>query len=239
MKMRINIIDKIDLDGISNNFWYATMAYFVDKDEFIEAIKEARVSIGLTLPIDYEDAEKWLSQKYKTESLRNFDEADKIRFNQKIRLNTAVDKIKEKFHKGVNYTDSIKYAILAGKITDKEYIPSAFCSIYPFSKEFEEIELFNEQPMVAIFVNPDTKMEEVKILMDTQVKELFRGIKKDVKSPRKSQNIRRDRGWYWLKRFGGKSYQEIAGLCKNETLDDRDIVIKAIKQYEKHLSAEK
>lgn len=236
--MKFTILDKVDLEGISNNFWYATVAFLVDKEEFIREVKKARKVLGLKRPMDYSDAKKWLYFKNKEKSLKELTKEEKELFLKRLQLNTIADNIKNKFHRGINYTEIIKYAILAGRVTDKENIFSLYCGQYPFSKEFEEIDLFNEEPLIAILINPETKINEISKLMKTKVRKLFGELNRNYKIPRVSQNIRRDREWYWTKRLG-KSYQEISNIFSDKTLKDRDIVIKAIKQYQRHLGVEK
>ncbi len=231
--------DKIDLEEITDNLKYARMAMLVDKEEFIISIKKTRKLLGLTKPLEYDKAGKWLHRSNRNSSLNKMDTSNKETFRNVFRLSQSISGLKEKFHKNVNYTNAIRYAILAGKITDKEFTTTAFCTKYPFSKKFEEAELSAEWPMVAIFVNPETKKEEVLSLLNTEVKKLFNKIYNDSKlQKRASGNIKRDRDWYWLHK-DGKSYQEIADLDGKKILGFRDVVIKAIKQYKRNLGVEK
>lgn len=215
----------IEIDGIENDLRYANIAFLVDRPSFLIAIKRARKAIGLTNTIKYEDVYKW----------PNKDSSRLSMVNASFRLSMQISSIKHKFKKGISFTDVIKYAILSGKVTDKEFTSAAFCVEYPLPGNFEDF--LTDDPLVAIFVSPNTKIKDVEYLMNTQVKSIFQKRKYNNKNLRTSGLIKRDRKWYWLHQ-DGKSYKEIVDMDYRETLNDRDIVIKAIQQYKKNLGVE-
>lgn len=174
----------VDLEEISTNYKYAVAALLVDKNEFLEMLKHARRSLGIVEPLKYDSVEQWLSGDIK----------------RQISVNTIINEISHKFKKGFNFSEIIKYALLANKVTDNEFTHSAFCQEYPFTKEFEDAEPYLDEPMVAIFVNPDTKTKEVEGLMNTEVKFIFEQLGRNRRTLRKSKNIRKVRKWYWLKK---------------------------------------
>ena len=216
---------------------YANIAYLVDKNAFIEEVIKARESLGLLKPLSYEAAQDWQHRNIREINLKLLSQAEKELFNQKFRLDNKIAFIKDKFRLSQNYTEVVRYSILAGKVTDKECSWSPFCVEYPFPEEFIEAELDTEQSMVAIFVNPETKRDQVEKLFDTKVKELFKKINNKKVPTRASSNIKRDREWYWQVQEG-KSFQEIANSSIADTARNRDVVFKAVDQYRKKLGVE-
>lgn len=235
MKMNNAETDKIDLEEITDNLKYARMAMLVDKEEFIISIKKTRKLLGLKKLLDYDKVAEWLHRGYKNSSIQHMDKVDKEIFDQSFCLSQSVADLKEKFHKNVNYTNAIKYAILAGKITDKEISATAFCEEYPFSKKFEEAELSAERPMVAIFVSPETKIDELKLLFNSSVKEKFKEINKNVKLiSRGSPTFEDARNWYWKKKSMtfDKLYKDYAGGNSYEAMK------RSVERYSKRLQSD-
>lgn len=230
MNMKMNITDKIDIEGILDNFWYARMAFLVDKNDFIEMVAKARESLGLIIPMSYDEAKKWLSNKPKEES---------VRLLWKLSVNIQI--VKEKFQIGNDYSNAIKFAILTGKITDKELNSELVCETYPFSQEFEEAELFVDEPVVAIFVGPETKIEEVKKIMSGKVKELFKELSINRNPLRRGKNIRDVRKWYWLKKE--MTYENLYNFINKDKdpnkFDSHDMIKRAVERYMKKLKCDK
>lgn len=226
---------KIDIK-IKEDFKYANVAFLVDRDDFLTDITDIRASLNIIELIPYEDIKKWKYSGTKEGSLRTMDEEGKHAFNRTFKLSNSVYGLKEKYHRGINYTNVIESAIIAGEVREEDYNRTAFCVDYPFSKEFYDQEFNIEEPMVAIFVNQETQVNEVTKLLNNEVKELFKSISnREQKIPRTSTNIKRDRVWYW-KHIDGLSYQKIL----NETPESiavvgRQAVIDAIKQYKLNL----
>lgn len=235
MKMKITETDRIDLDGITNNLKYAQVAMLVDKDEFIIKIKKIRKSLGLSKLLDYDKVDEWLCKTGKESSLSKMDKKDKEIFNQRFYLGNSIANIKEGFHKNIYFTDVIKYSILAGKVTDKEYTWTTFCEEFPFSDEFKDAEFEAEWPMVAIFVNPETKLDEINVLLKTQVNEIFKKIYGDKHDLKKSENIRRDREWYWLNHSSNDNRMGYIKIAEKNNISSSG-VREAIKQYKQNLS---
>ena len=199
MKININTKitsqDKIDLEEIVDNHRYETVAYIVDKDDFIMEVKKFRESLGLVKTIPYGEVKQWLRRKTSDKAI-NAEES--LTFRQIVRLHIGAHRIRQEFNLGEHFQEIIKYVILAGKVTDNEFQDSAFCAIYPF--EFEEPLEFTDS-VVAIFLNPETSIREVENLMKNEVKKLFKEIgRKNRISKKTSPNIRDARKWYWLKK---------------------------------------
>lgn len=235
---------KIDLEGIKDNRNYAIVAYLVDNDHFLEEVVRVRKLIGIGSPLGYVDATKWLNRKLKGISKKDdhgndmgisvtsMNKADKEHFRNRTKLSINVGTIKERFEKGLNFTQIIVYAILAGKVTDNECTLSSFCASYPFSQKFDDAEFYTEQPMVAIFVNPETKLKEVKTLMDTKVKELFDKKKRiDTSTKRERTNIKRDRKWYWENHSSNPNRLGYIKIAKKNKGISSSTVRDAIDQY--------
>lgn len=239
MSIKITIEDKIDIEDIQDDYKYARIAFLVDSPQFIEKMRDTRKLLDVTELIPYEEVKNWIHRKVKESSFLKMDDEDKKIANQRLRLGFRIGSIKEDFNKGLNFGEAIKYAILSGKVTEKEFNWSAFCVPYPFADEFNEQEFYTEEPMVAIFVNPDTQLSEIKQLFRTKVKNAFNETLPSKKVPRKSDNIRRDRQWYW-QHIGGLSYQKIWDQIPEKFKpESKQAVINAIKRYEKNLAITK
>lgn len=200
--------EKIDLEEITNNRKYAEVAYFVDNDLFLDEVDRLRKVIKIDSPLEYSEAKEWLHKRFNETSFSKMNETNKKAIQKRLKLLINVGVIKNKFKKGINFTNIITYAILAGKVTDRECAPSAFCETYPFPKEFENAEVFSEEPMVAIFVNPETNINEVEELMKTKVKNLFKKSERYIKKSNINQDIRDIRKLYWMHK-NGKSNKDI------------------------------
>lgn len=223
---------------IADDLKYANVAFLVDREDFLRDIQEIRANMGINGLIPYEGIKEWKHRGTKEGSLTTMDAEGKEALKRWADLTTAINTLKQKYHRGVHFTRVIECAILAGEIREDDYKRSAYCESYPFSYEFNEQGLEIEEPMVAIFVNQETQIDEVTKLFNNDVKELLKNISAGKqKYPRKSENIKRDREWYW-KHKDGISYQKIL----NQTPDacvERQAVIDAIKQYKMNIGVRK
>ena len=99
----------------------------------------------------------------------------------------------------------------------------------------------HDQPVMAIVISPETTLKEVvevfkkgvPHLRDEYVSAL---LKNKPSSLDVISNIKRDRKWYWMHKQG-LSYKTIFNKKGKTTLDDIDGVIKAIKRYQRKLTA--
>lgn len=234
--MKINIEDKVELEGITRNSTYARVALFLDNVNVLFAIKEARERMGLDELVPYKEAYKWLARKTKVSGFVDMDD-DKFIFRQITCLELRTGLIAEKFHRGDEYFPVIRFAILAGEVTDKECSPAAMCVPFPIPEDFAKDEPSSTSPMVAILISPETTWSEVKELYSTEAKQLFTELAIDRKRYYTSDNIRRDRQWYWEHTYSGLSYGEIWSKALNENNSiSKDGVIQAIKQYRSRLA---
>ena len=201
MSIKITQKDKVNLEGISNDRLYEIIAFLVDREEFIEDIRSVREKLGFKKPLSYSATKKWLSRKISTKGLSQMSKEDKEVFREKSMLAFQVSSIRQKHRISANFEEIVKYAILSNKVTDKQYNISAFCTIYPFEDESVVEDELLELSTVAIFINPETTPKEVKQLMSTEVKKLFKKIGDSKKVPiRKKSDIRDVRTWYWKKK---------------------------------------
>lgn len=228
---------KIDLGEITNNKHYAEVAYLVDNDSFLDEVDRVRKLIGIDSPLKYQEAGEWLQGNTNRVSFSKMTKKEKEKYKKRLRLSIETENIKERFKKRFNYSQLIKYAILAGKVTDNECTTTTFCVSYPFSKEFNDAELYVEQPMVAIFVNPETKFKEVKKLMDTRVKKLFDKTKRIYTSTKRERtNIERDRDWYWENHPSNPNRLGYGKIADKHMGTEPSTVRQAIDQYKKDLA---
>lgn len=228
--MNITIEDKIDVSALTDNKQMANVLSLVDNFEFIKRIKTVRNSLGLRDLLRYEDVEKWVLDKKRTcNSISKTSKDYKKCFRLLTLLDIQTNTITSEFNRNENFKEIVKYALLCGKVTNKEYKTSPYCFIYPDHNN-DDIEL--DFPMVAILLNPETKFNEIRAIFKTKVQELFKEIDSKRKLPKKEKpELLRDREWYWdYMLYGGYGYIE---KKYNET--SREIVISAIKDYMKLL----
>ena len=223
---------------------FAEVAFLVDKDEFLTDLEEKRRELKIEKVLPYADVEKWIEaeidhavKKQPVKVWKNED-SKTIRYSiPKIKSELIIESLLQKYHRDENFFIAIEYALLCGKVTEKEF-SSAYCSIiYPDTLS---------KPKLAIVISPDTKWDEIKSIYDKKVPELAakynnKILKSDRVAPDTISNIKRDREWYWLhhKNGGGLSYGDIQKQwsLKNEHIS-RDAVIHAIKRYENNLSVD-
>lgn len=221
MNMKNEDVKPVDLEKISSNYKYAVAAFLVDKGDFLKMIMEARKSLNLAKPLKYDSVKSWLKNDIK----------------KQISVNTIVNEISHKFKRGFNFYEIIKYALLANKVTDNEFTHSAFCQEYPFSEEFEGAEPYLDEPMVAIFVNPETKIEEVEGLMNTDVKLKFEQMGRKTHKLREAKNIRSVRKWYWLKK--SMTFEKLYEfLNTNDKGPSYESIKRAIERYSRRLKGD-
>ena len=239
--MSISIADKVDLNGITDNFKYATLAFVIDRKAFIKRIQKARVDIGLSTPMTYQDARKWLAYKYEEHELSKMNEVDKKHLNQSWRLQNTIGAIKRDFRMGLGFDSAIMMVVLAGTVTDQDFDKTSFCVEYPFPDGFEDTDPSLEQPLVAIFVSPQTRLDEIKHLLDTEVVSLFNKMGREKEDKKEFIRIKRDREWYWEYKYGEKtSYLKIWKVYKGSDRPlDKEGVRKAIERYERRVATDK
>lgn len=232
--MNITIEDKINIDEIVNLVKYAHVASLVDNPIFLERVKSIRSSIELSKLLPYNEVKKWLTKKPKKNSLIQMNEKDKNHFRNKNRFEIQVNGLLEELHRDDTYANIVKYAVLAGKVTDKECATkTAYCVTYPPP---DDLEFAAEKPMVAILITPETKPKEIEHLFKTEAKQLFKEIDATRKILVKPKSfVKRDRNWYWdnlLVLGKGSTFlaNEYNGITKQGVND-------AIEDYKKLINA--
>jgi len=115
------------------------VAWLMDKDEFLADLQKAREELGVSdNPIAYEAAKEWFKvelqkEQKKTSIKKVFDplsETNRFIF-PKTKSERLTAKLLEKYHKSPLYFEAIKYAIVTGVVTDKEFTKTAFCQVLP------------------------------------------------------------------------------------------------------------
>ena len=130
------------------------------------------------------------------------------------------------------FVEAIEQAILCGAVNDKYFKPTEAKVV-----NFGEMGAWETFERVAIFVSPTSTYEEVK--------EEFRKAKDLMKTDKRlsyyrprvdvTPNVRKYRDWYW-ERISGKTYQQIADDCPNNTVVTDLDVLKAVRIYSKLLT---
>lgn len=151
-----------------------------------------------------------------------------------------------KYNKNRLYTPSILASILTARIENDDFLSTQMYEINRKVVREELAHLGKEEEIITIRVNRESTATEVKQTFDFIQKYYFK-IKKtekddrlltiyenisDGKPPDTSENIKRDRDWYWLKKEGW-SYQQIRKECikkNNDHIILRGIEL-AIKRY--------
>lgn len=223
---------KIDLEEITDNALYARVAFLVDNNDFLDEVARIRKDLGVDKLISYNKVSDWEKTSGKTSSLSKMSQKDKSTFNKSLRLGWEVDSLLRKFNRGYFFEKIIKYAILTGKVTHKECMPSAFCEVYPFSKEFEDAEFYYNEPMVAIFVNPETKIKEVEKMFKKDAQDLFKKSKRRHKKSNNVSTIKETRKMYWQIK-SGDTYEVVS---ERESISIESLT-KRMMRYRKKLAS--
>lgn len=240
---------------------YALVAFFVDRDDFLEDINAARKDLGLSDFIPYDEVEEWENQQL--ESLKKIDPPKLINTGKGIAYwdpETVIEKIifelLKKYNKSSIYFDVVSKAILSGKVKDDAFTKTAYCYVhYPdfYNPKDYGLEII-EEPKICIVITPDTNPEEIDELFNKEVPEAIKNYQDYLNSHpnytwSKTSNIRRDRRWYWLNhKINSYDIEKRVilsnklGYLKIAQLEDVYVswtgVREAINQYKKRLSSE-
>jgi len=222
--MKITIEDKIDIEDVVDDYTYEVVARLVDNEKVIFGIRSIRKRLNMTSLLSYEDAKKWL---------KNSQDGMKRSY-----LGLWLSMVKNKLNINDSFDSALKIAVLSNKITDNEYLSSAYCIEFPP----DDMEMVTDYiPRIAILVSPETKVKEVEKLMQTEVKELFKELGIKSRSPvRVRQNtFRKSREWYWMSKK--MSIPEICRLADIDAMNADDLISPetvetAIKRYKKKIS---
>lgn len=241
---------------IADNWRYCLVAWLVDRDNFLVDLCSARKELGIDDElIKYTMAQEWLKaefvkQKEKTPIKKVYDQVmgeDRYVF-PKTKSAELTTKLLTKYHKSPLYFDAVRHAIVTGVVTVKEFAKTAFCQVLPSDYQMIDTEhgitnlVGHNQPVMAIVISPETQLKEVvrifrEEVMYLRAEYMASYLKEKRMTPDIIGNIKRDRRWYWLNKQG-MSYKDIFNEEGKKTLDDIDGVTKAIKRYQKKLSAE-
>ncbi|HGJ66791.1 TPA: hypothetical protein ENS27_15625 [bacterium] len=242
---------------ISDNLRYCLVAWLMDRGDFLDDLQKTRRLLGIDKKlVGYEAVKEWFKteledEQQKTPIKKVFDplSGGGSRFIfPKTESEKLTIKLLEKYHKPPLYFEAIRYAIVSGVVTDKEFTKTAFCQILPPDYQMIDMEhditnfVDHDQPVMVIVISPETQLKEVVKVFREEVPHLRTEyvagyLKSKQLTPDQISNIRRDRRWYWMHEQG-MSYKTIFNKEGKETLDDVDGVIKAIKRYQKKLTAE-
>jgi len=235
-------IERIEIK-IKKERYYFDVAILVDKEGFLDWIKSLRDKWkikSLFDPNDYHGFYKYIWGDIKIGRWNEF--------------SADVKKVRESFNRSPNFDEVIIYALAFKYIPDGTYKPCYLETIVdPIDPNSPE------KYKYAIIVTPNTTIDDLKPILKEYQSKLATGLEQKsdssimekavakykfelgphyVPPSRKSDNIIRDRDWYWLKEEG-LSYKEILELSKskNKKLDiTRDGIITAIKSYKKRLT---
>ena len=242
---------------ITDNWRYCLFAWLVDRDDFLKDIQSARKKLGVNEKlVDYKSAKDWFRAEFEKERKKNpirkipepLTEGSRYVF-PKTESEKITTKLLKKYHRSPLYFEAVRYAIITGRVTDKEFARTAFCQVLPPDYQMIDLEhgitnlVGHDQPVMAIVIAPETKREEIEKVFREEVPYLRTEyiasyLKGGTMPPDIISNIQRDRKWYWLKK-SGMSYNDVFehSRKKGETIT-LDGVVKAIIQYRNRLSME-
>lgn len=239
-------IDHVVIE-IKDNWRHCLVAWLVDRDDFLKDIKKARTELGLAKGlIRYDDVREWLHKELEKERGETPDPlsgGNRYLFPKTKSEKITADLLK-KYHRSPLYFETIRYVILAGKVTDTEFSRTAFCQVLPQDYQMINTDqgitnlVEHDQPVMAIIISPETKLKEVVGIFQKEVPylrtEYIASYLKGKRIPPDIiSKIKRDRRWYWLHRQG-MSYNDIFKK-EGKKLLTRDGVVKAIKRYQRKL----
>lgn len=258
-------MNKIDIQ-IKENKEFGDVAFLVDKPAFLKAVERLRKKWGLEQLILPDKFKEWKDELfYKRDSKRreqdilkkqpvdHLSDADLEVFKEHVeRVMPDVDfecdirDLRIEFNKPETFDKAIAYAIVCGIIPDGIYKSTYWANDLSIPAP---IRLQDRTSRIAIYVTPQSQQKDVL--------EAFKQVREGVFKSRGDSyypffslydkdeitNIKRDRDLYWRK-LQGSSYKVIALEDNKNRLKDpywiedyKEIVRKAIKRYQKVLTA--
>jgi hypothetical protein len=226
-------IEPIKID-IEDSLKFGRVAFFVDRDDFLQDVSKARSELGLKKLISRQRAEDiFLNYRSRNGRMKieftRWDKASKLELNILKSMNLIIDIVNRYHNTNRAFAEVVKFSVICGVVKEGDIDARPY---FINDWEFEENNDFYQLNFGngAIVVYPDST--------DKEVLEVFHDFKKKMNIPDTISNIKRDREWYWLKKKG-KSYYQIA-IKENKgnelrALNDKEAIRKAIKQYEKRL----
>ncbi len=114
MSIKINRLasdQRVDIK-IEDDLKHARVAYLVDREDFLVEVKKIRESLSIIELIPYEQTKKWLNKDRVEGGLSTMSKKGKDSFNRRWMFDSAVSKLKNKYHKGFHFTEVIAHAII-------------------------------------------------------------------------------------------------------------------------------
>jgi len=251
MKMKIKPVTI----KITDNWRYCLVTWLMDRDDFLVDLQRARKELSIDDKlVDYAIAKEWFKVEFEKQRTRTPIKrvSDQLTGQgryvfPKTKSEELTVKLLTKYHKSSLYFEAVRHAIVTGVVTDKEFARTAFCQVLPPDYQMIDTEhgitnlVDYNQPVMAIVLSPDTTRKEITRIFREEIPYLrVEYISSYLKANQLTSdvigNVKRDRRWYWLHKQG-MSYKVIFNEEGNKTLDDIDGVIKAIKRYQKKISA--
>ncbi|MEK7070799.1 MAG: hypothetical protein AAB966_03255 [Patescibacteria group bacterium] len=226
---------KIDIE-IINDSHFKDIATLIDRPDYIRAVDKIRAKWKLTDRFDVKNFKTFYAYIWG-------EDVNETSWNEFL---TDVAHLRSIFYKSPNFDKVIIYSIAFNKIPNY-----AYRSCYIKAEPIDPSENGSDDHQYSIVFSSETTRNEIQDefnkfkngisgktsgqLMNKEDEgydwDVFPTEKiKDHTAP----NIKRDRDWYWLKKEGNLSYQEIlerAGVGYTE----KDSVVKAIKGYKDRL----
>lgn len=216
---------KADLPGLKikvsckNDIAFMDCALLLDKPEFLQLLPNLREKYNISKLLPLSEFPSWMSKMIDEDNQKIDDDITKgitvenlydldLR-GRKFEMETL--QFSRRFKRPDYMANVIRHAIVCGHVDDNSYQHTRIQIDPPYTYYTEE-----EQPLpeVKIVVTPMTKMSDVKKIFDQNIPEIFEDNKQLLKyyykmKNTKSENIRRDRDWYW-RNVAGEGYTQIA-----------------------------
>ena len=263
--MKINI-PPIDIQ-IKDNRRYTLVAFFVDRDDFLTDITAARKRLKITtLPytfpkLPYVRANNVTNYYHKgvasiydvSECFKDICAKEHIWFTDLSRtLATAVmfaESLVRKYHKNRLYVPVVLSSVLTGVVRDVDFSSTRIVTIDKKGAQRILDEFENDETIVAIQVNRESKPDEVKNAF-AAIQSYYFGEKKananlaglvsdnapHDKLPDTISNITRDRRWYWMNHKSNPKRLGYLLIAKESGQKSWSVVRHAIKQYNNNLT---
>ncbi len=233
---------------IKDKWEYSQVAYFVDRDDFLDDIAKARGSLGIRKLFTKKEIEKQFETanlKLTRKEFNKYNTPQKKYSNPNIRLvaptkyDNITGKLLGKYRKSNNFHFVIKFALICGVVVDKDLGQQQPLIWVANPAKDESKKAIFHFPQIAIVVDPETNPKNLKKSFTDFIKR-HKANDKIVGTqwilPDVVSNIERDRKWYWLKqKMSWTELYAFVNAANGQQINDQTIRT-AVREYKKKLS---
>lgn len=238
-----NVVSEFGLVEVVSNIpkIHTSLVFLLDKDDFINDIKQIRQKIGITnFFISEEDANQFLFEDMFEDEAFDLDLPEHLSDGKiEKQCKAAIDLCKPlaaKYHRTSNYDLPILYATLCNKVDGSSL------NVKPNFRYLSADYQHTGVPEMVMVFYPETSIQDVRKVFDKMKKTMSRAYFEEVWNAKASKydtisRIDRDREIYWYKKMG-YSWQNIIDKIDEDYGQYLDIksVTQSNNQYEKGLN---